>query len=570
MTETWSAVPEVTIDSSEPDAALRRNLAEVDVDERLGVPTSVRVVLRDADRDLLTATGLTIGAGLAVRAGPVGAPAGELLAEVEVVALEVAYSDTESTVTVVGYDVSHRLHRFRRTRSFQDVTDGDVLRSVAQEVGLDVGTVDDPGVVHAHLAQVDSTDWDFLASRAREGGRVLRVRGSRLDLVAHEQASSAPSPGTLASTEPAQLVLGRDVEALRARVTSAEVPAEVEVRGWSVQTKEVFVATASVAAPGTEIGVAPGELAGRVGAPVLVVADRAISSQEEADAVARAFGDAAGSTFATARAVCSGDPRLRAGSAVSLGLAGDLVSGRWTVTAAQHHFDAVRGYRTTVDLGGLPGSGTGAAGPPHGNGRARGGVGGVVPAVVTDIDDDEALARVRVSLPWLSEGYVSDWARVAQPGAGPDRGTLLLPEVEDEVLVAFERGDVRRPYVIGGLWNGQDRPPLEAGAVDRASGESGRRGLVSRAGHRIVLDDADPSGILVATGDDTVQVRLDDTTGDLGVKADGAVQVTAGTVEVSARSITLTGDAEVTVSAPNITVEADGTLTLRGGVVRIN
>lgn len=575
MTGSWSALPEVSVDGAAPDPVLQRHLSEAEVDERVGAPTAVRLVLRDPDRDVLQTTGLTIGAALRLDAAAVGGTTREVLADVETVALELAYTQQESTVTVVGYDVAHRLHRFRRTRSFAEVTDGDVLRAVAREAGIDVGTVEDDGTVHAHLAQVDATDWELLAGRAREAGRVLRVRDRRLELVAPAQASQAPEPGTLAAPEePMRLVLDRDVESLRARVTSAEVPARVEVRGWSDRTKEAVVASAAVAAPGTAIGVTPEDVADRVGAPVLVVADRALASQAEADGLARALGAATGSTFAVAHAVCRGDPRLRAGTPVSLALAGALVSGRWTVTGVRHRFDA-EGYRTTVDLGGPAGL-DGSIGPAGADGaggarRTRARVDGVVAGVVTDIEDPEALARVRVGLPWLADGYVSDWVRVAQPGAGPDSGALLLPEVEDEVLLTFERGDVRRPYVLGGLWNALDRPPLDAGAVDGTSGESWQRGLVSRSGHRVVLEDGTASpGILVATGDGSVEARLDDATGDVEVRARGTVSVTAGTVEVSARSITLTGDADVSVSATNVTVAADGTLTLRGGVVRIN
>ena len=84
---------------------------------------------------------------------------------------------------------------------------------------------------------------------------------------------------------------------------------------------------------------------------------------------------------------------------------------------------------------------------------------------VSDAKDPQNSGRVRVKLPMLSDDYVSDWARTVYPGAGKDRGLVVVPEVGDEVLVAFEHGDMRRPYVLGGLFNGVDTPP---------SGEPGR------------------------------------------------------------------------------------------------
>ena len=84
---------------------------------------------------------------------------------------------------------------------------------------------------------------------------------------------------------------------------------------------------------------------------------------------------------------------------------------------------------------------------------------GVVVGVVTNTQDPAGLGRVKVKFPWLSDSEESFWARVATPMAGKGRGFYFLPEVEDEVLLAFEHGDARFPYVLGALWNGQDKPP---------------------------------------------------------------------------------------------------------------
>ncbi|MCB0244724.1 MAG: type IV secretion protein Rhs, partial [Anaerolineae bacterium] len=86
---------------------------------------------------------------------------------------------------------------------------------------------------------------------------------------------------------------------------------------------------------------------------------------------------------------------------------------------------------------------------------------GVYPALVADINDPDGQGRVKVRLPWLPDdgGGFSVWARLATLMAGANRGTWFIPDVDDEVLVAFEGGDPRRPYVVGALWNGQDTPP---------------------------------------------------------------------------------------------------------------
>ena len=92
---------------------------------------------------------------------------------------------------------------------------------------------------------------------------------------------------------------------------------------------------------------------------------------------------------------------------------------------------------------------------------------GVVIAKVDDVNDPEKSGRVRLNFPWLSDDYVSGWARTVQAGAGKDRGAMVVPEVGDEVLVVFEQGDFRRPYVLGGLHNGVDLPSSKGIPVDR-------------------------------------------------------------------------------------------------------
>ena len=86
-------------------------------------------------------------------------------------------------------------------------------------------------------------------------------------------------------------------------------------------------------------------------------------------------------------------------------------------------------------------------------------VAGPVVGIVTNNEDPGGLGRVKLFLPWPSDENETDWARVCTPMAGKERGIFFLPEVEDEVLVVFEHGDPRRPVVLGGLWNGVDKPP---------------------------------------------------------------------------------------------------------------
>ncbi len=107
-------------------------------------------------------------------------------------------------------------------------------------------------------------------------------------------------------------------------------------------------------------------------------------------------------------------------------------------------------------------------------------------AVVTNVKDPLKQGRVKICLPRLPGKPESDWARVVQPAAGPGRGFYWLPHVHDEVLVAFERGEAHKPFVVGSLWNGKDKPMKDAYTDENTSVM-----LQSRSGHQILLDDAD-------------------------------------------------------------------------------
>ncbi len=192
---------------------------------------------------------------------------------------------------------------------------------------------------------------------------------------------------------------------------------------------------------------------------------------------------------------------------------------------------------------------------------------GVAIAVVTQNQDEEKMCRVKVRFPWHDQPSESYWARLSTPMAGDDRGLVLIPEVGDEVLVAFEREDLRFPYVLGGLWNGQDKPP-----VVNDDGNNDKRILQSRKKHYLLFNDGatgvvelrhekgrkitlDDNGISVEDGNGNV-VTIDSNSGGMTIEAQGALKIKAATLTLEA-----TGTLEVKASA---------TLTLRGSLVNIN
>jgi uncharacterized protein involved in type VI secretion and phage assembly len=193
---------------------------------------------------------------------------------------------------------------------------------------------------------------------------------------------------------------------------------------------------------------------------------------------------------------------------------------------------------------------------------AEAGTNGIVIGVVSDLDDPEGIGRVRVTYPHLNDAP-SDWARLVTPMAGADRGVFFRPEVEDEVLIAFEHGDPRRPYVLGSLWSKTDTPPADDGATT----DNNWRFIKSRSGHVVRLDDTQGSErIEIVDKDGARKIVIDASGQKIQIVCDrGDVEVTAsgGTVRVDAKTVSIKSSAEMSI-------EAGGPLTIKGATVDIN
>lgn len=194
---------------------------------------------------------------------------------------------------------------------------------------------------------------------------------------------------------------------------------------------------------------------------------------------------------------------------------------------------------------------------------------GVVVGVVTNNQDPDGLGRVRVRLPWLSATEESHWARLAVPMGGKDRGVYFLPEVDDEVLVAFEHGDLRLPYVLGALWNGQDTPP-----ADNRDGKNNLRVIKSRSGHVIRLNDEDgKERIEIVDKDGKNSIVIDTAKNTLTITTDQDIVLTApqGTIKLEAQKIELKSSADTTIEAgAGMDVKASATLNVKGATVNLN
>lgn len=197
---------------------------------------------------------------------------------------------------------------------------------------------------------------------------------------------------------------------------------------------------------------------------------------------------------------------------------------------------------------------------------------GVVVGVVTNNKDRDGLGRVKVKFPWLSDAKdakESHWARIAVPMAGKDRGVYFLPEPDDEVLVAFEHGDVRFPYVIGALWNGKDTPPAK-----NDDGKNNTRVIKSRSGHIIRLNDEvgkEKIEIIDKSGNNSIAFDTANNTITIKSKKDLTLSAAQGTIKLDAQKIEIKSSADTKIEAgAGMDVKASATMNVKGKMVNIN
>jgi len=565
--------PDVKINGSALTAAVDDLLERVVVDDHLRLPAMFELTLRDP-RDanfpdgVLASVGAALGDTVIVSVSYEDGT--EELVTGEVTSLEAEFDASGSHVVIRGYDKSHRLHRGQKARNWADQKDSEIAAAIAQEAGLG-SSVDDSEVAHTYIAQPGVSDWEFLVSRAREIGFDLRVSSGSLEFKKPSSASEGPAEGALGSAATTgQIVYGENLISFRPRVSMVDQASSFEARGWDVKSKSAVIGTAQATNTSASIGLAQSAATEALGEKPYVRNDRLFAAEDAARHAADGLAASVGSTFGEAEGVVIGDPNLKAGSAVSVAGVGSPFDGKYVLTSTRHVLDRY-GYRTHFTVSGrqdrtLIGLVT--------QGAAGSGVGslvhGAVPAVVTEVKDDpDSLSRVKLKFPWLDDTFSSDWARVVFPGAGKDRGLTFIPEIDDEVLVCFEQGDFRRPYVLGGLFNGLDLPKDSGSLVNAADGKIDVRAFTTRVGHSLKFTDADTGkGIKLATGGEQIEsLELDAAGHTITISSSGNITIKsgdAGKIEIKAgTSMTLEATSSLELKAPTVKINGDGQIEIK-------
>ena len=545
---------------------LQQALQQMQVDSSLHLPDVATLVLSDNESKWADDASLMPGKTLKIKSKTANGE--NTIFDGEIVELEPSFEGAQQKVTVRAFDRLHRLTRGRYVRTFVQMTDSDVMQKIIREVGLKADIVPS-SEVYDHIFQPNQSNLEFLQSRAAALGRFLYAEG--------ETIHCAPP-----SNDPAlELKLHEELTSFFPRLSTSAQVSEVQVRGWNVKDKQEVLGKAmkGTTAPKTGVAQSGGDLAAaahNITAKYLVN-EPVVRTQGAAEKLAQAVADRFEGQKIEANGSASGNPKLLAGSKIKISGVGTRFGGEYFVTGATHSFSPNDGYSTGFTVSGHSPQNIVSILSPDREFRAPS---TVALALVTDNQDPMSMGRVKLKYPFLSSEDGSDWARVVSVGGGKKRGVMYTPEVGDEVLVGFEHSDLDQPYVLGGLWNGQDDPPLPNDkAIDQ-------RIIESRSGHTFILDDTSGKEnitILDKTGKNLI--KIDSSSGDLTIEMDGKVTVTAKGamkfesqqgIEITAAtdiklkaqsSVNIEGTTGVDVKGSTLSLKGDTTAKLEGGMM---
>jgi uncharacterized protein involved in type VI secretion and phage assembly len=424
--------------------------------------------------------------------------------------------NTQGPIKIIGYDNLYALTEGIHNRTYLNQSHSDIVKKIAKEVGLTFtgDTIDEDSLRSEYVLQADETNMQFLRKLAAMNAFELFVQCDDDG----EPLLHFHKPREISRLE---LTWGENIRNIKPYYVKLPVD-KVQVSYWDVNNKE----TKSVLKKRTD-----GETKTSTGwdsvknnpssangnATCKVVGSYVTSDPEAMERVAQSLCNEYQGQFMCAKVEAEGNADIRPGRVIKLppGQKGPIgnFAGDYYVTETRHEY--VNGVLTTkftiTDKGGYSMLAHNLS-TEH---RPKAGQANLV-GIVTNNRDDKNMGRVKVKFPTL-ENEESYWARMTTLGGGKDRGFDCLPEIDDEVLVAFEHGDINRPYIIGSVWNGKDNPPenIKHSVTGNGKGKVRLRTFKTRVGHKMQFVDEDGGdgkhkGVYLET-QDKFKIDMDDT-----------------------------------------------------------
>ena len=391
------------------------------------------------------------------------------------------------TITISGYDKSHRMRHNNEAREFKYVNDSLIAAQIAVE-NLLIPVID-PAFMPRECLHQNGSDWAFLTELANRNFFQVQVNWDKLYF-------RFPRP----QTEMVVLEWGKNLSDFSPRLsTSGQFGIQV-IRGYDYELAQNIVAIIPAITLGSDLD----SIIERLGSSFIgqlvrlgknVVRNKSVGNYLDATALAKSILSEILQGLFEGYGSTIGNPRLRAGDMVEIRGIGKRFSGKYTLSKVTHTI-STSGYITQFEVSQrntstlLQSLRKKIIESPSPNEQEK--VYGVVVGKVEENTDLKSLGRVQVSLPSISD-VKSYCARVASLSAGGDFtkqkswGMYFLPEKGDEVLVSFEHGDINKPVVVGSMWNGLARPP------EANMGLKETKVIKTKSGQTILFDDTEGS-----------------------------------------------------------------------------
>jgi phage protein D/phage baseplate assembly protein gpV len=509
--------------------------------------SSVTLRFDDTNFALLDGPTFAIGKGITVKL--ISGSAETTVFDGEVVALGVEQSAGSRHLTVVeAMDRSHRLSARVEPKTYLNQTTSVIVTTIAGDFGLS-SQVTATEIQHEYVLKTVN-DRMFISELADAIGFEWYVDGTSLVFRPRPENGS---PVADLSWDGVNRLLR-----LSARASALDGADTVNVRGWDDAQSTEIVGTASASSADPVAIGSSATLASTTyqsGATTfghaMVLVPGVVMAQDEATARAKAIAVDLQSSTLRLTGECQPNASIKPGVWIKISDCGVKLSGDYYVTDVEHVIGINQSLVTRFRSGGRRAAGLAAT--PGRSGPAPFGQVGLVIGVVTNVkDDDRNMHRVKVRFPTLPN-LESAWARMVTLGGSAASGMEARPDVDDEVLVGFEQGDPRRPFVLGGLLSRTDA--YRTGSVN-SDGSINKRGIRTRGGNKLELYDGDSSGassgryILLAGADGATELRLGDENMAMKTKGGNPITLESGTAKITL------DNGKVTITADSIEIKA--------------
>ena len=458
-------------------------LGDVRILQRLSCPALCELTFHDPPGPLSLPAALNPGSTLRVTVAGFDQP----LFVGEVTAAELHYDPKNGRMLRIrGYDLLHRLRKRQSVRAHVQVTLEDLAQDLTADLGIAVSAAE-TGPLWQRLIQHQGSDLQFLAEAMEQCGLYMTLRDGVLHVM------------TLAGVgNPIPLELGEQLLEAKLEVNGESSRRKVTALGWNPLDTGVYQGRASNSRVGRSVAaeVPPGQVGGT---GELELVGKTLEDYRHAEAVAQGELDNFAAREVTFWGIAGGDPSLRPGTPVDISGVAEQVAGRFVLTSVNHTIDGQKGYISEI-----------GSAPPVPDRRLNGT--DVAPGIVTRVDDPQGLGRIKVSLQTYQD-VETEWLQVLSAGAGSGKGLVVLPDVGDQVLVLFPRGDPAWGIVLGGLFGMQGSPDsgVEGNAVRRYSWSTpgGQRLIFDDARSSIRIEDRNGSYFELAPGKVTLHSAVD-------------------------------------------------------------